>query len=164
MLENVNVQRVYDLALGCVGGSVATVYVARKYGAAAFSLSLLASNISLGAFVGYLVGGVVPAEWNMHDVIVSFSGVTAYSIIEIGETKFAKYIYERLFNFRDIQNPEAVLTSDPVHTEPAPQPPIIIRNEPEIIRNEPIIIVDRRRIDLPVVGGDRRTQEPEYID
>jgi hypothetical protein len=100
MFDNVNIQRIYDLGLGCVGGSVATIYVARKYGAASFTISLLISNISLGAFVGYLVGGVVPVEWNMHDILVSFSGVTAYSIIEIGETKFASYVYERLFNIK----------------------------------------------------------------
>jgi hypothetical protein len=155
MLENVNVQRVYDLALGSIGGSVATVYVARKYGAAAFSLSLLASNISLGAFVGYLVGGVVPAEWNMHDIIVSFSGVTAYSIIEIGETKFAKYIYERLFNFKDITQP-TVLSTDPIETPTR-------HDEPIIIRNESVVITDRRHHNAPV-DTERRVNLPTYLD
>jgi hypothetical protein len=155
MLENVNVQRVYDLALGTIGGSVATVYVARKYGAAAFSLSLLASNISLGAFVGYLVGGVVPVEWNMHDIIVSFSGVTAYSIIEIGETKFAKYIYERLFNLKDISQP-AVLSTDPIETPTR-------RDESVTIRNESVVITDRRHDNVPV-NTERRVNLPTYID
>ena len=143
MLENINIQKFYDLTLGCIGGGVATIYVTRKYGTSAFSSSLLASNISLGAFVGYLIGGIVPAEWYMHDIIVSFSGITAYSIVDIGETQFAKYIYERLFNFGDIQNPEA----DLIHTEHALQSHASIKNDPEIIRNESIVVDEKRHID-----------------
>lgn len=95
-----------DIFLGAIGGSVACLLEYSKHKKNAkdgeivkFSFSLLFINIVLGVFVGYLVGTLLESKTYGRDVIVALSGVVAYNILILAESKFAVWLFDR-FNKR----------------------------------------------------------------
>jgi len=90
-----------DIALGAAGGIVAYLFdyiKARKDGNTAFQFMITSMliNVILGAFIAYTVGSVIPLDTIGRDAIVGFSGVTAYNILLIAESKFATWIVDKI--------------------------------------------------------------------
>lgn len=90
-----------DILLGFVGGAVAYLFdymKARKNGDTEFKFMFTSMliNMCLGAFVAYSVGSFVPMETTGRDAIIGFSGVTAYNIILIAESRFAQWIMDKI--------------------------------------------------------------------
>lgn len=90
-----------DIILGIAGGMVAYLFdysKAIRQGDTEFTflISSMLINMCLGAFVAYTVGSTLPADTMFRDAIVGLSGVTAYNILLVAESKFAKWVIERI--------------------------------------------------------------------
>ena len=89
-----------EIILAGTGGVVAYLYDYTRMSKAdetyRWSNKALVINTILGAFVGYVIGSLIPLEVNYRDAIIAFSGVSAFTIIGIVESRFAVYIIERL--------------------------------------------------------------------
>jgi len=92
-----------DILLGISGGAVAYLFdysKAKREGDDKFRflLSSMLINMTLGAFVAYTVGSMLPADMSYRDAIIGFSGVTAYNIILLAESRFAEWLVNKLQN------------------------------------------------------------------
>ena len=90
-----------DIFLGLVGGLISYLFdysKAKKNGNEEFifRVSGMVINMSLGAFVGYVIGTLLPIETTGRDAIIALSGVTSYNILLLAESKFAVWIFERV--------------------------------------------------------------------
>ena len=89
-----------EIILAGTGGVVAYLYdytrVSRTNDEHKWSNKALFINTILGAFVGYVIGSLIPIDVTYRDAIIAFSGVSAFTIIGIVESRFAVYIIERL--------------------------------------------------------------------
>lgn len=89
-----------EIILGFVGGAVAYLFdyskAKRNGNSFTFSISSMLINMALGAFVAYMVGTVIPLETMGRDAIIGMSGVTAYQILLLAESNFAKWVFNKL--------------------------------------------------------------------
>lgn len=90
-----------DVLLGLIGGLISYLFdysKAKRNGNEAFIFrtSSMVINMALGAFVGYIVGTLLPADTAGRDAIIALSGVTSYNILLIAESKFAVWLFERI--------------------------------------------------------------------
>ena len=89
-----------DVFLGLVGGLVAYLFDYKKADkegrASIFKVSGVIINMALGAFVGYVMGTLLPIETTGRDAIIALSGVTSYNILLLAESRFAVWIFERV--------------------------------------------------------------------
>ena len=89
-----------EIILAGTGGVVAYLYdytrIVKTNDMHKWSNKALFINTIIGAFVGYVVGSLVPMEVTYRDAIIAFSGVSAFTIIGIVESRFAVFIIERL--------------------------------------------------------------------
>ncbi len=90
-----------DVLLGATGGIMAYLLdysKARRKGDTkfVFSFSSMLINMLLGAFVAYSVGTFLPPEFTGRDALIGFSGLTAYQILLLVESRFANIIFEKL--------------------------------------------------------------------
>ena len=90
-----------DILLGLVGGLISYLFdysKAKKNGNEEFifRVSGMVINMSLGAFVGYVIGTLLPIETTGRDAIIALSGVTSYNILLLAESRFAVWIFERV--------------------------------------------------------------------
>lgn len=96
---------VKDVLLGMTGGMVAYLFDysrAKRAGDKAFKFMFgsMLINMMLGAFVAYLVGSSMDSDVHLRDAIIGLSGVTAYNIILLAESEFAKFIVGKLTNVK----------------------------------------------------------------
>ena len=75
-----------DVFLGLVGGLISYLFdysKAKRNGNEEFifRVSGMVINMSLGAFVGYVIGTLLPIETTGRDAIIALSGVTSYNIL-----------------------------------------------------------------------------------
>ena len=107
MVRNETIELVLNLAkagkeiiLAGTGGVVAYLYdytrMSKTNEEHKWSNKALFINTILGAFVGYTVGSVIPMDVTYRDAIIAFSGVSAFTIIGVIESRFAVFIIERL--------------------------------------------------------------------
>lgn len=90
---------VKDVMLGACGGIVAYLFdysKASRDGDATFvfKFSALMINMVLGMFVAYSVGTFIPLDVIGRDAYIGGSGVFAYSILLVAESKAAIYLFE----------------------------------------------------------------------
>ena len=90
-----------DVFLGLVGGLISYLFdysKAKKNGNEEFifRVSGMIINMALGAFVGYVIGTLLPIETTGRDAIIALSGVTSYNILLLAESRFAVWIFERV--------------------------------------------------------------------
>ena len=90
-----------DIFLGLVGGLISYLFdysKAKRNGNEEFifRVSGMIINMSLGAFVGYVIGTLLPIETVGRDAIIALSGVTSYNILLLAESRFAVWIFERV--------------------------------------------------------------------
>lgn len=89
-----------EIILAGSGGVVAYLYDYTRSTKAnethKWSNKALVINTILGMFVGYVVGSLIPFNVTYRDAIIAFSGVSAFTIIGIVESRFAVWIIERL--------------------------------------------------------------------
>ena len=90
-----------DIFLGLVGGLISYLFdysKAKRNGNEAFifRVSGMVINMALGAFVGYVIGTLLPTETTGRDAIIALSGVTSYNILLLAESRFAVWIFERV--------------------------------------------------------------------
>ena len=90
-----------DILLGLVGGLISYLFdysKAKKNGNEEFifRVSGMVINMSLGAFVGYVIGTLLPIETTGRDAIIALSGVTSYNILLLAESRFAVWVFERV--------------------------------------------------------------------
>ncbi len=95
------VSNIKDILLGVVGGLVAYLFdytKAKRNGddEFVFQFTSMLVNIVLGAFVAYIVGTTLDTDIRYRDAIIGLSGVTAYNIIYLAESKFAEWIIARI--------------------------------------------------------------------
>ena len=88
-----------DIVLGAFGGLVAYLFDYKKAneksdGKAVFKFSLLLTNITLGMFVAYSVGTLIPETTEGRTILIAGSGVFAFGILLLAESKLASYIFE----------------------------------------------------------------------
>jgi len=106
-MSNIDINVIYkilvaakDVSLGLSGGAVAYMFDymrARRAGDDfAFRLSSMIVLMLLGAFVAYLVGSVLDNGTYGRDAIIGLSGVTAYNIIGLAESKFAEWVLDKM--------------------------------------------------------------------
>ena len=107
MVRNETIELVLNLAkagkeiiLAGTGGVVAYLYdytrMSKTNEEHKWSNKALFINTILGAFVGYTVGSVIPMDVTYRDAIIAFSGVSAFTIIGVIESRFAVFIIERI--------------------------------------------------------------------
>jgi len=89
-----------DVFLGLIGGMISYLFdysKAKRNGndEFIFKVSGMIINMSLGAFVGYVIGTLLPPETSGRDAIIALSGVTSYNILLMAESKFAVWLFER---------------------------------------------------------------------
>lgn len=93
-----------DFCLGAIGGLCAYFLEYKKAVKDkvpfAFSFWIILVNVSLGIFVGYLTGTMIEYDTYGRDVIIAMSGLSAYNILILAESKAATYIIEK-FNKKD---------------------------------------------------------------
>lgn len=90
-----------DILLGLVGGLISYLFdysKAKRNGNEQFifRVSGMVINMSLGAFVGYVIGTLLPIETTGRDAIIALSGVTSYNILLLAESRFAVWLFERV--------------------------------------------------------------------
>lgn len=107
MVRNETIELIINIAkagkeviLAGAGGTVAYLYDYTKTSKTnemhKWSNKALFINTILGAFVGYVVGSLIPIDVTYRDAIIAFSGVSAFTIIGIIESRFAVWIIERV--------------------------------------------------------------------
>ena len=89
-----------EILLAGSGGVVAYLYdytrISKEDDTYRWSNKAMVINMVLGAFVGYVIGSLIPVDVTYRDAIIAFSGVSAFTIIGIIESRFAQFIIERL--------------------------------------------------------------------
>jgi len=89
-----------EILLAGSGGVVAYLYdytrMSKVNEEHRWSNKALVINTILGAFVGYVIGSLIPLEVYYRDAIIAFSGVSAFTILGIVESRFATMIIEKL--------------------------------------------------------------------
>ena len=90
-----------DIFLGLVGGLISYLFdysKAKKNGNEEFifRVSGMIINMALGAFVGYVIGTLLPIETTGRDAIIALSGVTSYNILLLAESRFAVWVFEKV--------------------------------------------------------------------
>ena len=89
-----------EIILGFTGGAIAYLFdyskAKRNGDSFTFSIGSMFINMALGAFVAYMVGTVIPLETVGRDAIIGMSGVTAYQILLLAESNFAKWVFNKL--------------------------------------------------------------------
>ena len=90
-----------DIFLGLVGGLISYLFdysKAKRNGNEEFifRVSGMIINMSLGAFVGYVIGTLLPIETTGRDAIIALSGVTSYNILLLAESRFAVWVFEKV--------------------------------------------------------------------
>jgi len=89
-----------EVILAGSGGVVAYLYdytrLSKSNSEHRWSNKAMAINTVLGAFVGYVVGSLIPIDVTHRDAIIAFSGVSAFTIIGIIESRFAVWLIERV--------------------------------------------------------------------
>ncbi len=89
-----------DVFLGLVGGLVAYLFDYKKADkegrATIFKVSGVIINMALGAFVGYVMGTLLPLDTTGRDAIVALSGVTSYNILLLAESRFATWVFDKV--------------------------------------------------------------------
>jgi hypothetical protein len=94
-------ETVRDIAIGAVSGIIAYLFdyqKAKRNGDTkfVFRFSSLTINMAMGAFVAHMVGTLIPIDTFGRDAIIGLSGVTAYQILLLAESKFASWLFEKL--------------------------------------------------------------------
>ena len=73
-----------DVLLGLLGGLIAYLFDYKRAGKegkeAVFKVSGVIINMALGAFVGYVIGTLLPPDTTARDALIALSGVTSYNI------------------------------------------------------------------------------------
>ncbi len=100
------VKTVKDIALGMAGGVVAYLFDYSRAKRAkdeefSFMFSSMFINMTMGAFVAYTVGSMLDSSTIGRDAIIGFSGVSAYNILLLAESKFATWIIEKITGKRE---------------------------------------------------------------
>jgi len=89
-----------DIVLGALGGMIVYLFdyskAKRMNIPFTFMFSSMIVNMALGAFVAYIVGTVIPMGTYARDAMVGLSGVTAYNILMLAESRFAGLIMDKL--------------------------------------------------------------------
>lgn len=89
-----------DVVLGLIGGLIAYLFdyskARRNKNDFEFMISSMIINMALGAFVGYVVGTLIDPEMEGRDAMIALSGVTAYNILLMAESKFFGWLFERV--------------------------------------------------------------------
>ena len=89
-----------DIVLGAVGGTVAYLFEYIKAKKSDDKFDFVASSMfvhmALGAFVGYSVGTFLTSDVVGRNAIVSFSGVTSYSILLLADNRFATWLVDKI--------------------------------------------------------------------
>lgn len=89
-----------EVLLAGSGGVVAYLYDYTKLSKAnenyKWSNKALIINSLLGAFVGYTIGSLIPLDVTYRDAIIAFSGVSAFTIVGMIESRFAVWMIERV--------------------------------------------------------------------
>lgn len=90
-----------DILLGLVGGLISYLFdysKAKRNGNEEFifRVSGMVINMSLGAFVGYVIGTLLPIETTGRDAIIALSGVTSYNILLLAESRFAVWVFDKV--------------------------------------------------------------------
>ncbi len=90
-----------DVLLGLVGGFIAYLFdynKAKREGNNdfVFRWTSLTINMMLGAYVGYIIGSLIPLDAWYRDAIVSLSGVTAYQILLLAQSRFAGLVFDKV--------------------------------------------------------------------
>lgn len=107
MVQDNNVETILNILKACkevllagTGGIVAYLYDYTKISKSnldhKWSNKAFVINTVLGAFVGYVIGSLIPMDVTYRDAIIAFSGVSAFTIIGIIESRFAVWLIERL--------------------------------------------------------------------
>ena len=88
-----------EVLLAGTGGVVAYLYdyarMSKVNAAHRWSNKAMTINTIIGAFVGYVVGSLIPIDVTYRDAIIAFSGVSAFTIIGIIESRFAVWLIEK---------------------------------------------------------------------
>ena len=89
-----------DVLLGLLGGLIAYLFDYKKADkegrAAIFKVSGVVINMALGAFVGYVMGTLLPLDTTGRDAIIALSGVTSYNILLLAESRFATWVFDKV--------------------------------------------------------------------
>ena len=89
-----------EILLAGTGGVVAYLYdytrISKIDSEHRWSNKSMVINMVLGAFVGYTIGSLIPIDVIYRDAIIAFSGVSAFTIVGIIESRFAVWLIERL--------------------------------------------------------------------
>ncbi len=92
-----------DVLLGAIGGVVAYLLdysKAKREGDNSFTFMMgsMLVNMALGAFVAYIIGSMLDSAFQFRDAIIGLSGVTAYNLLLLAESKFAEVLIERILS------------------------------------------------------------------
>ena len=94
----------HDARLGAIGGFIAYMFDYIKAVRAidsgvevsfVFRWSSLFILVIMGAFVAHLVGTVIGSETYARDIVIALSGMTAYNIIFLADSRFAEVIMNK---------------------------------------------------------------------
>ena len=89
-----------EILLAGAGGVIAYLYdytrISKTDTEHRWSNKAMVINMVLGAFVGYVIGSLIPIDVTYRDAIIAFSGVSAFTIIGIVESRFAVWLIERV--------------------------------------------------------------------
>lgn len=89
-----------DVLLGLLGGLIAYLFDYKRAGKegkeAVFKVSGVVINMALGAFVGYVIGTLLPPDTTARDALIALSGVTSYNILLLAESRFATLVFEKI--------------------------------------------------------------------
>lgn len=107
MIQNEYIDAVIGLAKAAkeilfagAGGIVAYMYdytrLSKENSEYKWSYKAMFINMFIGSFVGYTIGSFIPLEYVYRDGIIGFSGVSAYTIIGIVESRFATWIVDKV--------------------------------------------------------------------
>ncbi len=91
-----------DILLGLIGGFVVYLFdysKAKREGAIfVFKWTSLSINMILGGYVGYVVGTLLVGDMWYRDALISLSGVSAYQILLIAQSRFANTVLDKVDN------------------------------------------------------------------
>ena len=89
-----------EIILSGAGGIVAYMYSflrqSKDDSSYAWSNRTLLINMCIGSFVGYTIGSFIPLDYAYRDGLIGFSGVSAYTIIGLIESRFAVWMVEKI--------------------------------------------------------------------
>ena len=89
-----------ELLFAGAGGCVAYMYdyttLSKSNSEHKWSWKTFFINMFISSFVGYTIGSFIPIDYAYRDGIIGFSGVSAYTIIGLVESKFASFVVDKL--------------------------------------------------------------------